>query len=126
MTKSALLLAAILMVSGCATGPTPEQLAAADHGPPPPANYRAMIMDELALQLSDPAPVIKVGEPGRGHIPTSWLYQSTLSFGWLVCGVHNSRNKFGGYTGWKFFLVLFKNEKITFSTLSGSRNLCNR
>ncbi len=117
----------IFLLSGCATGPTPQQLANADYGPPPPANYKDLVKKEFELQLIDPVSAIyRFNEPSQGYIKASPLYGTQLTFGWRACGLINAKNRFGGYVGWEPFFVLFKNKSIVFSTFTGIGNACVR
>lgn len=102
-------LAALLLVAACATPVSPEKLASADYGPPPPANYEEIIKARFNEILIDPtAPLYQIQSPHKGYTKQSAMYGTQERFGWVVCGTVNSKNRMGGYTGRLPFFALFR------------------
>ncbi len=93
-----LVLLIFLMVIGCASGPTEEEVANADYGNYP-KNEDQIIKNYMDRRLkdSDSAKYEFLNKPrafymGRGN---------NVSYGYAVCIEINSKNSYGGYTGWK-------------------------
>lgn len=113
MTKISVVAAVVAAIglSACAaSGPTPQEIAAADYGPPPPAEYQQIIKDRFAQTLIDPtSPLYTFDEPRRSYVLEAPMYGRPRMFGWRVCGTVNAKNRMGGYTGKDQFLALFRN-----------------
>jgi len=106
------LIVSLLLLAGCATPISPEQIAHADYGPPPPKNYQALIKQDFATILIDPtSPLYTFSKPSKGYFKESAM-GTTQMFGWRVCGTVNSKNRMGGYSGAAPFIVLFRDGKI--------------
>lgn len=104
--KTFLYLLIPLVIAGCATAPTPEQLAAADYGPRPD-NYEDLIKAHYSKVLFDPySAVFEMYPPLKG-----WLAGQPGGspwFGWIVCGTVNAKNRMGGYVGAQPFFAAIK------------------
>lgn len=99
-----------LALAGCARGLPPEEVAKADFGPKPPANYQELIKADIAPLLVDPtAPLYTFTEPGRGYFRRG---REPMIFGWKVCGTLNSKNQMGGYSGPIPFFTLIRDGKV--------------
>lgn len=102
-------------LAACATGPTSEQLAQADYGPPPPENHQEIIKEWFEERLIDPtSPLYSFRNPTQGHTNDSPLYGTQLQFGWIVCGTVNGKNRMGAYVGREPFFTLFKEGRMVF------------
>lgn len=132
MTKRMLPALAALMLAGCVTPPTPDMLAKAEYGPPPPANYQKLIKDDITESLIDPtSPLFKIKEPFTGY---KMVTRTIPHYGWFVCGYVNAKNRMGGYTGDKPFYAFFREgnligismgEDTDFSYMNGDiNNVC--
>lgn len=105
------IIASVLAVAACATPVSPEKLAAADYGPPPPANYEELIKARFNEILVDPtSPIYEIDKPRKGYTRPYEMYGTQEAFGWVVCGTVNSKNRMGGYAGRSPFFVLFRGE----------------
>ena len=108
-------LALASMLSACASSISPEVLANADYGPPPPPNHQELIKADFATTLIDPtAPIYRFDPPKKGYTAGSRMHGTEQAFGWTVCGTVNSKNRFGGYVGSVPFFVLFRDDQIVF------------
>lgn len=106
-------LASILLVSACATPVSPEKLASADYGPPPPAGYEEVIKARFHPMLIDPtSPLYEFQAPRKGYTMPSSLHRTGESYGWVVCGTVNSKNRMGGYSGKLPFFALFSGGQL--------------
>ena len=102
-------------LAACATGPTSDQLAHADYGPPPPENHQEIIKEWFEERLIDPtSPLYSFRNPVQGYTNDSPLYGTQLQFGWIVCGAVNAKNRLGAYVGREPFFTLFKDGSMVF------------
>lgn len=103
----------MMLIGACATQISQEKLKSADYGPPPPDNYQEIIRNHFAKTLIDPtSPIYEFGTPRKGYTREAPLFNTHESFGWVVCGTLNSKNRFGGYVGSVPFFVLFHGDNI--------------
>jgi hypothetical protein len=102
----ALLLGAAGVIAGCAAPPAPT---ASDAGPRPP-DPRRVVQDFLRGQLKDPySAQIEV----RSMTPTraSGAMFGTPVYGWGICADVNAKNAYGGYTGFKPVIVVWRADR---------------
>ncbi len=107
MKKIILITLSLLLIS--CVPPTREELAGADYGNYP-SNYKETIKSYLNRNLKDPdsAKIEYLNEPR-----TAWsTWGGGKKFGYAVCANVNSKNSFGGYTGYKIGYYLIKNDTI--------------
>lgn len=105
MRKIVFILPAVLM--GCVKPPAPEEIRAANYGPPP-ANYQATIKADFNKLLIDPtSPIYTFDKPFK-----SYTAGQPATYGWTICGTLNSKNRMGGYTGAAPFYVIFRHGQI--------------
>ena len=109
--KKILLLLAVLCLTACATTVTKEQFEKADIGPQPDKSvYIAKIKSHLDGVLIDPHSLRLVcAKPITG-----WAKNINLppQLGWVVYCEVNTKNMFGGYTGKKPHIYLFKGNRL--------------
>jgi hypothetical protein len=112
MNTTVKVLAASLILAGCASYPTTPSapVASAQAGPPPDRN--AVIVAYLNRVLKDPesARVSDIHGPTFINIPGGLLAQGTS--GWGICFFVNAKNSFGGYTGGSFFTLILRDTSI--------------
>ena len=109
----ALLTALCFLMPGCATAPSPEQLASLDYGSPPKEHHR-IIKQYFDDVLFDPESARYEFDPPQ----QTWIKEAPLAgghvfAGYLVIVKVNAKNQLGGYTGKKQYGFLIKNERIT-------------
>ena len=96
------LLALVLMaavLAGCASVPSPEQMAAADYGPEPTAEqFQAGVKAELAKSLFDPysAQFSSWSPIQKGYLNHGF---GRFTIGWYGTFYVNAKNRMGGYVG---------------------------
>jgi hypothetical protein len=108
---SAALLTLAFGNSGCATAPTPEQLAMADYGDPPDQYVVEPIARRAILDsLKDPNSAIINFSP----IQKAWFreFGRPNRFAWRLTASVNARNSFGGYTGAKPWYFFFRGNEL--------------
>lgn len=100
---------------GCAASPpTAEQLANADYGTPiAQADAEAKATAWLKTVLKDP----ESAQIDWGRVEQGWARHAPIDGGGLMFGYRmdaqiNARNGFGGYTGYKAYLFIFKNGEL--------------
>lgn len=83
-------------LSGCASVPTPQQLAAADYGPMP-QDHQAMIVKYMNDRLRDSTDAkYDFYKP----LSKSWFgFGGVGQYGWATCATINAKNAYGGFTG---------------------------
>lgn len=100
------------LLTGCATGVSREQMANADYGQKMDDSlYVAYIQQSLRKSLIDPDSLkLSCANARKG-----WLrglgYQPP-QFGWVVYCEVNGKNRFGGYTGAKPYVYLFRGDRV--------------
>lgn len=103
----------IAPMSACASGPTAEELAAADYGESPGDAGRGLIRLALERWLRDPySAEIRTGQPHK-----AWWRESGFSpveFGWRIYAEVNAKNAFGAYTGVQTYAFYFKHGRVSF------------
>lgn len=97
----------VLVLAGCAVlKPAPD----ADYGTMPTA-YEQPIKAQILGALKDPDSArIKLHQPRKAYRVTNWV-EPTL-YGYLVVAEVNAKNSYGGYTGYKDYLVFMDGEEI--------------
>lgn len=105
-------------LTGCASGfqrPTQNTY----YGNPPQA-YEQTIKSSFEQTLKDPESArYRIGKPVKAYRNTGLFYGGNISWsGYLVDVQVNAKNSFGGYVGFKPYIVLFSEERI-FKVLEG-------
>jgi hypothetical protein len=114
LTRAVAVSFALLLLAGCAYGPTPEQLQAANYGTEPDQEFvEQEAKDMFEGYLKDPesaryqfAPVY------RGWIFTDRFEGSKLYTGYVLDVNVNAKNSYGGYTGYSLYRLVFQNGRI--------------
>lgn len=101
----------VLMFAGCATMPTPEQVAKADYGDYP-ADYQSAIKQHLSSRLYDPYTAQYSGWSRPFPVYYKPFMSSQILYGYRVCVAVNAKNRMGGYTGDKLHFFLIKNDAV--------------
>lgn len=109
-----LALAAMSLVSGCAYGPTQEQVSAANYGTEPDQSYAEQsAKDFFQTLLKDPDSAHYVFNPVyKGWLLSDRLDGSKLYAGYVLDVRVNSKNSYGGYAGWSAYRFIFSNGSI--------------
>ncbi len=105
----------LMLMSGCVAKPTPEQLARADYGEYP-TNYERIVKEFMVECLKDPdSAQYKFKAPYKGYVCKPPIQGGGVDkFGWLVDVQVNAKNSYGGYTGYKRYLFIFKGDDYTY------------
>jgi len=103
-------IAALMLLTACGPKkPTPEQLASADFGPPP-TNPQQIVMEHMKTSLFDPysAQYDRWTNVSRGYL----VNHVGPIYGYTGCVYINSKNRMGGYVGYKPFFFVIKNNRV--------------
>ncbi len=98
----------VLIVGGCASRPTQQEMAAADYGSYP-SDYEQVIRNYMQRILKDPesARYEFLNQPQK-----AWTSMGGKKYGYAVCTYINSKNSFGGYVGNRLNYFLIKNGQV--------------
>lgn len=102
-------------VSGCASGPpTAKELAGADYGRQiSQSEAESTAQAWLKTTLKDPSSAeIDWGSVGPGWARDGALTGGALTFGYKLDAQINARNSFGGRTGYKPYVFMFRNGSL--------------
>ncbi len=104
----------LLLVVGCVTPVTPEQIAGADYGTvPEPSLYQKAIQDLVQQSLLEPFPARTrvIREPRKGYAYLSGRRQPPVS-GYIVQVEISVRNFRGEYASEKPYRFFIKNDSL--------------
>lgn len=113
---------AFLLLAGCATAPSHDELVAATEADPNPPEREAgiaMIESAIRAQLKDP-------ESARFEWPNGFVhgwYQVPFGqryIGWITCGRVNAKNSFGGYVGSSAAIGVIRNGSVIVANIDSS------
>jgi hypothetical protein len=120
-------LAATGLLAGCASAPTQQEISHADYGQPM-SQQQCLSISEAAIadQLKDPS-----SAQFRNEAPchTGWVSSVPIlgmkaAFGYVQRGEVNGKNSFGGYVGFRPYLVLMKNGGVVRSCITDQNGIC--
>lgn len=120
-------LAAVGLLAGCASAPTQQEISHADYGQPMTQQQCLSISESaIANQLKDPN-----SAQFRNEAPchTGWVSSVPIlgmkaAFGYVQRGEVNGKNSFGGYVGFRPYLVLMKNGAVVRSCITDQNGIC--
>ena len=116
-----------ILLTGCASAPTQQQVATADYGMPMSQDECMSIAEQsIASQLKDPS-----SAQFRNQQPchTGWVRSVPIlgmkaAFGYVQKGDVNGKNSYGGYVGFRPYLVLMKNGAVVRSCITDADGIC--
>lgn len=117
----------VLLLSGCASAPSQQQIANADYGSPMSVDQcKSIAEQDITNQLKDPSSAQFKNEPAcqKGWMSSAPLLGLKAAFGYLQKGEVNAKNSFGGYVGFRPFMVLIKNGQAIRSCITDSDGIC--
>ncbi|MCO7526356.1 hypothetical protein NJH54_17830 [Pseudomonas asiatica] len=103
--------AALSLLAGCASGPTPQEIANADYGTPiAQGQAEERIKQYFNGVLKDPySAQYQFSQVQQGYVVGSAFEGRNLYAGYIISVDVNAKNSFGGYTGSKGYQFLFQN-----------------
>jgi hypothetical protein len=110
-------IAAVAVITLAACGGPPKtaqgQAASLQDVGPAPTMHGELFARYLNATLKDPytAQVQQVAGPAPWVKPSTWG-SSESTYGWGVCFTVNARNAFGGYTGTRWYVPVFRGEQL--------------
>lgn len=112
---------------GCASAPTQKQIANADYGTPMSSSEcKSLAGRAIANQLKDPRSAQFRDEQScfTGWMSSVPILGLKAVFGYLQKGEVNGKNSFGGYVGFRPFMVLMKNGVVIRSCIANENGIC--
>lgn len=110
-TLGYMLLLTMILMTGCASAPTAEQISAADYGPVP-ERHEETVKSHMSMMLKDPGSATYTFTNGPAKMWLGGGIFGQLKYGWGVCALVNAKNSFGGYTGAKKYFFLIRNDAV--------------
>ncbi|MBM6442366.1 hypothetical protein JQF37_01825 [Pseudomonas sp. MIL9] len=113
--RSACIIAvAALLLSGCASGPTQQEISSAYYGSAPSQSQaESEIKGYFGRVLKDPySAQYQFSQPRQGYMIGNAFEGRKLYTGFIIFVDVNARNSFGGYTGNKSYQFLFKDGRM--------------
>ena len=103
-----------LLFSCALMKPSERTLASLDYGEAP-TNYVALFKQGMKMRLKDPSSLqtLDIKPPKK-----MWSRDlNGVHNYWVICGLFNAKNSFGGYTGFQPGGVWYKNDRVGFLNL---------
>ncbi|MGO3542679.1 MAG: hypothetical protein ACTIOG_09290 [Pseudomonas helleri] len=115
-------------LAGCASGPTPQDIANADYGTPVEKEFTdAQLKSYFEGHLKDPySAQYEFGVPEKGYMISSSFEGRQLYAGYIVTARVNAKNSYGGYVGMQTYQFLFQNGKLVRGNHLSPSGLANR
>lgn len=116
----------LLLLAGCASAPTAEQLAKADYGRNMAAGECVAIAEQVVgARLRDPNSAQYRHSPcSQGYWTSVPLRGMGVAFGWFQEGQFNAKNAFGGYVGFRPYQVLIRDGAVVRYCISDDSGIC--
>lgn len=102
---------AFAAIAGCASGPTPQDIANADYGTAPSQEQaEERVKQYFNGVLKDPySAQYQFSKVDKGYMVGSAFEGKPLFAGYILTTNVNAKNSFGGYTGAQTYQFLFQN-----------------
>jgi hypothetical protein len=112
--KRLIAIAICALLSSCETTITPAEIAAADYGPPPDADYQQQIKNYALGVLKDPMTTEYIfSQPTKGGVvKDAPIAGGKPHFYWEVDVKINGKNSYGAYIGFQQYTFWFHNGKL--------------
>jgi hypothetical protein len=103
-----------VLLSGCASKPTPEQISNADYGASVyQVDAEKAVREFFGIYLKDPDSArYSFGTVYRGYVVGSAFEGRKVEGGFLLDVTVNAKNSFGGYVGAKPYRFLIRNDRL--------------
>lgn len=114
------------ILSGCASGPTQQQLINADYGRDIEASECVRITEQaISSSLRDPSSAQFRHSPCiKGHWGSVPIKGMGVAFGWVQTGQVNGKNSYGGYVGFRQYQALIKNGQVIRYCIADNKGYC--
>lgn len=116
-----------MVLAGCASAPTQQQIATADYGTPmTESQCLATAENHIAGLLKDPSSAQFRGETPctKGWSGKAPLLGMAAVSGYVQTGQVNGKNSFGGYVGFRNYEVVMKNGRVMRSCIADQHGAC--
>jgi hypothetical protein len=116
---------AVVLLAGCASKPTPEQIQSANYGASVyQADAEKAVKSFFSIYLKDPSSAqYSFGNVYRGYMVGSVFEGRKLEAGYLLDVSVNAKNSYGGYVGAKPYKFLIRNDKLVGGWEIGASNI---
>lgn len=114
MKRLHLTIIAAALLTSCASQPTAQQNATADHGPYP-ANYQQIVRDYIAKSFFDPYSVrdVQIQKPTKGWFTGAPMFgEPAQYYGWEIIFTANGKNRLGAYAGLQKIDLLVRDGRV--------------
>ncbi len=108
--KTIFLIFSLFSLLSCASmQPTQLEISSANYGPVP-EDIKEKAIAAIGRTLIDPwSARYRFCGPFREYLRSGPVWNQNVTYGWMLCGEVNSKNRLGGYTGWQEIAVFFSN-----------------
>lgn len=126
MKNMGLLAVVTALVCGCASAPTPEEVAAADYGQEmKPGECLAVVEPFIADKMKDPGSVqFRHTDCQKGFWGSAPIFGMPHAFGYIQIGMINAKNAYGGYVGFRPYKALIRNGAVVRHCISDTEGIC--
>lgn len=102
----------VLLLAGCASQPTPDQIAQMNAGSQPGVDFPDRIAAAVRVGLKDPDSLkdLEVSPPVKCNWPDTAF--SGPQIGYCSTIAYNAKNSYGGYTGRRAYNILYRDGVI--------------
>ena len=113
----------VLLITGCASAPSEEEIANAYYGKDHSQSECERIVESvLSSSLKDPGSA--QWQHGSCYKGWSSSLTSGKNFGWILRGSVNGKNSYGGYTGFSAYQAVIRDNRLVASCIANSDGLC--
>ena len=120
-------IAAAINLAGCASAPNQQEMTSADYGREMPAEECKTLAEQtISSKLKDPGSAQFRNEQPcfKGWMSSVPLLGMKAAFGYLQKGEVNGKNSFGGYVGFRPYMVLIKDGTVIRSCITDADGIC--
>jgi hypothetical protein len=114
-------------LAGCASAPNQQETANADYGRAmSPAECKTLAEQTISSKLKDPSSAQFRNEQPcfKGWMSSVPVLGIKAAFGYLQKGEVNGKNSFGGYVGFRPYMVLMKDGLVVRSCITDADGIC--
>lgn len=117
---------AAIILAGCASAPTPDEVSRADYGKAmTEAECRAIVEPFLADRMKDPSSVqFRHTACEKGYWGASPILGQSTVFGYFQSGQINAKNSYGGYVGFKPYKALIRDGVVVRHCITDNDGIC--
>lgn len=118
---------AAIALTGCASAPSQQEMGSADYGSEmSAAECKTLAQQTISNKLKDPSSAQFRNEQPcfKGWMSSVPIMGLKAAFGYLQKGEVNGKNAFGGYVGFRPYMVLMRNGTVVRSCITDADGIC--